>query len=34
MNDGQLPREYLEKIKHEELSEHREEVERLRKYED
>jgi len=34
MNDGQLPREYLEKIKEEELAENKEEVQRLRKYED
>ena len=34
MNDGKLPREYLEKIKEEEISENREEVDRLRKYED
>lgn len=34
MNDGQLPREYLEKIKDEEVSEHKDEVDRLRKYED
>lgn len=34
MNDGQLPRDYLEKIKDEEVKEHSEEVDRLRKYED
>jgi hypothetical protein len=34
MNDGQLPREYLEKIKEEELAEHKDEVTRLRQYED
>jgi hypothetical protein len=30
MNDGQLPREYLEKIKSEEVNENKEEVTRLR----
>mmetsp|Transcript_30494 Transcript_30494/g.29896 ORF Transcript_30494/g.29896 Transcript_30494/m.29896 type:complete len:217 (+) Transcript_30494:2663-3313(+) len=34
MNDGQLPREYIEKIQEEEVSENKEEVLRLRKYED
>eukprot|EP00347_Sterkiella_histriomuscorum_P020316 403338277 len=34
MNYGQLPREYLEKIKDEEVKEFSEEVTRLRKYED
>jgi hypothetical protein len=34
MNDGTLPRDYIEKIKHEEVSENKEEVTRLRKYED
>ena len=34
MNDGQLPREYLEKIKDEEVKENSEDVTRLRKYED
>ena len=34
MNEGELPRDYLEKIKEEELGENREEVDRLRAYED
>ena len=34
MNDGSLPREYLDKIKEEEISENKEEVDRLRAYED
>lgn len=34
MNDGQLPQEYLNKIQGEEVSEHHEEVTRLRTYED
>ena len=34
MNDGQLPRDYMDKIKEEEISENKEEVDRLRKYED
>jgi hypothetical protein len=34
MNDGQLPPEYLSKIKEEELAEHKDEVNRLRQYED
>lgn len=34
MNDGQLPREYLQKIQDEEVKEHSEDVDRLRRYED
>lgn len=34
MNDGQLPRDYLEKIQDEEVKEYSEEVKRLRTYED
>lgn len=34
INDGELPREYLENIKKEEVDEHMPEVMRLRKYQD
>lgn len=34
MNDGSLPRDYIEQIKIEEVNENKEEVMRLRKYED
>jgi hypothetical protein len=32
MNDGQLPRDYIDKIKEEEVNENKEDVTRLRKY--